>query len=120
MKKVLPALVLISLLAAPVMGLAAEGDEPTQLPDTKITTMGGLVGLVKTIGAWIFTALLAVAAIFLVVAGFMWVTAGGNVEQTTKARQMLINALIGLAIALGTRGLIAIIEGLLGTGGVAG
>jgi len=44
----------------------------------------------------------------------MWVTAGGNIENTAKARQMLINALIGVAIGLGAKGLIAVVKSLLG------
>jgi len=38
--------------------------------------------------------------ILTVYAGFRWMTAGGNEEQVTEARKLLINAVIGLAIIL--------------------
>lgn len=161
MKKVLPALVLTSLLAVllvPTMASAGNclnscdvisvdcrcdgntitlqnpkycwhgqrfnpGDEGRaaciSAMGTTGTTGGGaidtpeeLVGLVDRIGQWIFLILLAVAGVFLIVSGFMFVTAGGNPENTTKARQMLINALIGVAIAVGAQGLKTIIINL--------
>ena len=80
---------------------------------TSIKDPGGLIDLVNKIGNWIFAALLALAGIFLIVAGFFFVTAGGNVENTTKANKMLINALIGVAIGLGAKGLIAVVTGLI-------
>ena len=109
MKKVLPALVLISLLVVPVVSLAQE-----TIPEGVIDAPEDLIDLIDTIADWIFTALMAIAVIFLVIAGFMWVTAGGNVENTTKARQMLINALIGIAIGLGAKGLVAVVRTLIG------
>ncbi|HCB55518.1 MAG: hypothetical protein UU08_C0007G0016 [Candidatus Uhrbacteria bacterium GW2011_GWE2_40_58] len=41
-----------------------------------------------------------VAVVFVVYAGFLWMTAGGDKERVTKARGMIINALIGLVIVL--------------------
>lgn len=129
MKKVLSALVLSGLLVMPAVALAAcdtHGTESACInadcmwnPNTNKcqgTSIGGfadVIDLVEEIGNWIFAALLVVAVIFLIIAGFLWVTAGGNAEQTTRARQMLINALIGVAIALGARGLIAIVTDLI-------
>jgi len=115
MKKVLSALVLTSLLVMPMVTLAAyEGETSPNQPEEIISSGQDLVDLINNVGNWIFTILLAIAAIFLVVAGFMFVTAGGNPENTTKARQMLINALIGVAVALGAKGLVAVVTSLLG------
>jgi len=113
MKKVLSALVLTSLLVVPVVTLAVGEVAPNQ-PEQIIGSGQELVDLINNVGNWIFTILLAIAAIFLIVAGFMFVTAGGNPENTTKARQMLINALIGVAVALGAKGLVAVITSILG------
>lgn len=108
MKKILPALFLGCLLAAPVLVLAYEA------APTIIETGEDLEELIATIGNWIFTILLAIAAIFLIMAGFFFITAGGNPEQVNKARQMLINALIGVAVGLGARGLVEVIRNILG------
>lgn len=39
-----------------------------------------------------------VAVVVIIVAGFQFVTSGGNAEQVTKARGKIIGAIIGLAI----------------------
>ncbi|OGH88009.1 MAG: hypothetical protein A3J93_02455 [Candidatus Magasanikbacteria bacterium RIFOXYC2_FULL_42_28] len=38
--------------------------------------------------------------VFTLYAGFLWMTAGGNDEQVTKAKSLLTQAVIGLAIIL--------------------
>lgn len=48
----------------------------------------------------ILTLLGVILLILVVYAGFLWMTAGGNPEQVTKAKQYLANAVIGLAICL--------------------
>lgn len=107
MKKVLPALVLASFLVLPLM-VAAQEPAPTVF-----TTPGQLQTLINTIGNWVFTFLLVIAGLFLIVAGFFFVTAQGNPEQVNKARQMLVNALIGVAIAVMAKGLVAVIQNVL-------
>jgi len=37
----------------------------------------------------------------MVTSGYLWLTAGGNSEQITKARKRIINSVIGMAIVLG-------------------
>jgi hypothetical protein len=85
--------------------IPGEGEAPS--------TPEELIALIEDIGNWIFTALLVIAAIFLVIAGFRFIFAGGNEENVRKARQMLINALIGVAVALAAKGLVAVIRGLI-------
>ena len=41
-----------------------------------------------------------VAIVIILLAGFKWMTAAGNEEKVTGARQMLIAGIIGLAIVL--------------------
>lgn len=52
---------------------------------------GGLVGLILSFVGIIFLLL-------TVYAGFMWMTAQGNSGQVEKAKDLLINAIIGLVI----------------------
>ena len=82
---------------------------PTNVPSTPAE----LVALIGTIGNWIFTILLGIAVIMLILAGFFWITAGGDPEKVKKASEMLRNALIGVAIALAAKGLVAVIENLI-------
>lgn len=112
MKKIITILSLISLLAVPVVILAAE-QTPIPTEAETFEDIGDLIDTINNIGDWVFTGLLVLAAIFLVVAGYYFVTAAGNPENLTKARGMLINALIGVAIGLASRGLVAVITSLI-------
>jgi hypothetical protein len=56
-----------------------------------------------------FGFLIVISVLMLIVAGFLFATGGGNPEQVTKAKRWLIYALIGLAVGLFSRGLVAIV-----------
>ena len=133
MKKVFSALVLISLLVVPAVSLAngctsldnvscknAQKNGCIWNPNEKVCTgvyIGGaadFITLINNVGNWIFVTLLAIAGIMLIIAGFFWIAAGGNPENVKTASGMLRNALIGVAIALGARGMIVIITNILG------
>jgi len=50
----------------------------------------------------IFLSLIGVILLIIIVyAGFLWLTAGGNDDQIKKAKRLISNGVIGLAIALG-------------------
>ena len=115
MKKIfLTTIVLSALLVFPLISLA----QPETLPKeggapTVVTSAAGLIDLIKRVGDWIFLGLLAITAVFLIYAGFLWVTAGGDPNAATKARQMLVNALIGLGVALMARGLVQVMRSII-------
>jgi len=112
MKKILATLTLIGLLAVPVMILAAE-QVPIPGETETFENTGDLIDTITNVGNWIFTGLLVIAAIFMVLAGYFFVTGGGEPEKVNKARQMLINALIGVAVGLASRGLISVIQNII-------
>lgn len=50
---------------------------------------------------------------FLVYAGYLWMTAGGNEEEVTKAKKLITQAIIGLAIVLAAYAITAfVVRGL--------
>jgi len=51
---------------------------------TLITSGQGLIDLITRVGNWLFSILLGVAAVMLILAGFFWVTAGGNPEGSER------------------------------------
>lgn len=64
--------------------------------------------MAATVGAIINAALGILGAIFLGLtfyAGYLWFTAGGDEEKTTRAKGYLYNSLIGLIIVLASYGL---------------
>jgi len=116
MKKVFSALFLTSLLVIPIVALGdtSQFAGPGEEAPTLLNSGGDLLALIDTIANWIFVILLAIAAIFLIWAGFLYVTSAGNEDGLRKARTMLVNSLIGVAIGLGAKGLVAVIGNLLG------
>ena len=62
----------------------------------------GLVGLIMVV--------------FTIYAGFLWMTAGGNDEQIIKAKSILKNTVIGLAIILASYSIVMFVMNLLGIG----
>ena len=89
--------------------------DATITEDTKIKEWG-LICLINTVNIvtdWIFIALLIVAVAFIAIAGFMWMTAGGNAEAQKKAGQMILAAVIGIVIAIFARVIPGIITGIL-------
>lgn len=93
-------LVLVNFATLPVLA-----DNNYGLNDTaraaKLTGFGSADDLPSKIGLVIFTVLSFIGVIFLVIViygGFLWMTAGGNTEQTRKASTMIKNGVIGIII----------------------
>jgi len=70
---------------------AYKGQTGTDARTTILDRVGGIVGLILSFIGIIFLVL-------TVYAGFLWMTAQGNSSQVEKAKDLLINAIIGLVI----------------------
>jgi len=67
---------------------------------------------------FIFWVGITVAPVMLIIAGFMLVTALGDPKRVETAKKMILYTLIGLAIVILAKGLIAVLKSILGvTGG---
>lgn len=112
MKKVLVSLTLISLLAVPVVALGQGwvddlfgiGDQPQSAPRTDVMV------IFDSLTNWLFAVLLVIAAIFIILAAYMFVTAYGDVDKTKKARDFVIYALIGVLVGFAAKGLVMLVE----------
>jgi len=82
-----------------------------------ITTPQEFIDLIKGITKWIFSIVMAIAILFIILAAWYFLTAAGNPEAIAKARQMLIYAIVGIAVALLAAGLPALINAFLGETG---
>ena len=111
MKKILPVLVLTGLLVVPTVS-SVQAAAPTA--PTAFTSITGLENKINTIGNWFFVFLLIIAGIMLIVSGFYFITASGDETKVAKARNMLIYALIGVAVAVAAKGLVKVVESLIG------
>ena len=80
-------------------------------PVTGTTSLVGIImGLVNWV-AW-FVGLLAVLSGLY--AGILFITAGGNAETVTKARNILLYAIVGIAVAILAFSLVAISQSVFG------
>jgi len=83
---------------------------PTDIPGRDVPTIYGIEGIVTSILHIIVPVVGVVLLLMLIVGGFQYITSGGEVEQTTKARKTLTSALLGLLVVLGAWLIIKLIE----------
>src|SRR3989338_2334505 len=88
-------------------GTNARATIPNPLGDDNDTIHSFITVLLDTL----FPIAALVAVFFLIFAGFLMVTAGGNEEKLSKARQAFLWTVIGVAILLGAKVLSAVICG---------
>lgn len=72
------------------------------------TAIGQIIGLALSFVGVIFL-------LMMIVGGFMWMTAGGNEDQTGKAKKILTSAIIGLVLIFAAYAITAFVTGTLGT-----
>ena len=118
MTKQILAIGLLVLLGAAMGGAAlAQTIEtpPTRFGSivTGVTSGADLITLVEGITNWLFVFLIVAAAIFIVLAGWQFVTGGGDPQQVSQARSKLLYAAIGIIVALLSRGLVLAISNLI-------
>jgi hypothetical protein len=113
MKRILLASVLICLVAAPAVSvLATSYNAPATVPPGEQLD---IMTVLENVVNWLFSILLVVAAIFIIVAAYYFVTATGNPETISKARTFVLWALVGVAVAVAARGLVALVRRIVGT-----
>jgi preprotein translocase subunit SecG len=103
---------LFTFALAPAFSLAAEDDFRKEI-GTQLEPIGDVYGydsgdvdnttLAKTVASVIKVILGFLGVVFLVLilyAGFLWMTAAGSEEKVTKAKNIMVAAIIGVAIVL--------------------
>jgi hypothetical protein len=104
MKKIISLTIQAVLLAVPASSALAVIAAPN------IDFLGAL----NAITNWLFSILLIVAAIFIIIAGYYFVTASGDPEKTSKARNFVLWALIGVLVGFLAKGLVILVGVILG------
>jgi len=117
MKRIITASILAVVLTTGMVGIAVAthgGEHPTpgdELPDN-VETAADFIALLSVITDWIFVVLLVVSVIFIVLAGFQFITGGGDPAAISEARSKLIYAAVGIGVALLARGVPAAIQNI--------
>lgn len=115
MKKILLNVASIGLLATlflPLIVLAQWGGVGDAEAPVTAPTWGevDVIDALGRISNWLFAILLIVAAIFLIVAGYFFVTARGDTDKVTTARQFVLWALIGVLVGFLAKGLVMLVN----------
>ena len=99
------------IFAAPLAGMAALNDQSVGITDIetgpsaielgKKTPMQTATSLINT--AMVFLGLITVGIVLI--AGFKWMTAGGNDDKITEAKKLMSAGVVGLIIILSAWGI---------------
>lgn len=102
-KIILPLIIFLVLGSSIFLPFLAEG--ALYNPIENVTGDGDpdkmLVNLVANILDVIYKIVIGLSLIFIIIGGISYMLAGGNDEKMTKAKKMIIYAIMGLAIAIG-------------------
>ena len=130
MKKIILGIVIASFLLAPVAPGIVTGTLPTGLQTAQAAESGfppipsseevkdpgkrvvptDLIATLGNIADWIFYILIAVAVLFIVIAGIEYTTAQGDPEKIKAAGQKVLYALIGIIVAALAKGLVILVQ----------
>ena len=114
-KKISKILLNISLVLLPILSFA-QGTTGFTIPIKIINPLNSSVGgtLLELLSTILEKIIMPIAAIFVVVwiiyAGFSYVTANGNPQKIKAAHQRFIWALVGAVILLGAAGISKVVE----------
>lgn len=108
---------LISVSAfAPLSALASSGsgiDRVYAVPRSRLD-FGNFLDIINRVIDWFFTLLLVLAVVFILWAAFKYLTAGGDEEKVGSAHKILLWAVVAIAVALLSQGLVFIVQQLVG------
>jgi hypothetical protein len=108
----------IASLVLPALVMAQAPPNPANVPQTNITSLQSILNLLCVVFAWMFWFLVVLAVIFVLVAAFRYLTAGGNPEAVGTAGHTLLYAAIAIGVALIARAIPFVIGTFLGAGTV--
>lgn len=106
-------------LLTPVLALAQTGnpieDGMKQVKDQfsttgQVTKSQNLSQLISNVVKLILSVALAIAILFVIIGGYQYITSAGNEEKSTKGRQTLTNAIIGIIIIIFSYMIVTVID----------
>lgn len=83
-----------------MLPLLAGAQAPPKFVGADPDALEQVLKFINKIADWMLGFLVALAAIFIVIAAYYYLTASGNQEQTGKAKSMIIYAIVAIVIGL--------------------
>ena len=78
---------------------------------------GTFEGIIGNVIDFVFNIALVVVPLMVIVGGVLFVTSGGNIQQVDRAKKLLIYSVLGFIIVLLSKGILAMINKILGVKG---
>lgn len=82
--------------------------------DAQVETVNDIIKILNRLIDWMFTILLVLATIFILLAAYKYLIAGGNPETIKEANRMILYAAIAIAIGMLSRGIEFLVKQLIG------
>ena len=109
MKNLIKIGITLSLLA-PLAGFAQGGITPVN----PLGEQTNIITIIDRVSQWALGLLLVLAAVFIIYAAYLYLTAAGNEENVGKAKNVIIYAAIAIAVGLLSRVIVFLVRGLIG------
>ena len=105
---------LFSLVVFPFVALAVDDVVPSAATLTKVEPIPetNVENTINFLTNWFFAIFLIVAVWFFIWAGFTFLTANGEPDKVTKARNQVLYGVIGVLVAVLAKGLIGLAMGI--------
>lgn len=107
---------IISLMLLTNIAAAVDIPGVPRAPGSTLTVTGWFDILNQIVG-WVYRIFFVVAALFIIIAAFYYLTAQGNPEKVGEAKNMIIYAVVAIVVALIAVGIDVMIKTFLVTGG---
>ena len=106
----------LALVLLPAISLAQPIANPTggSGVTSPINSVTGVQDLLNRVLRIMYVIFFIIAAIFIVLAAFKYLTAQGDEEKVGEAKKMLIYAIVAIAVALIATGVSSVVGGVLG------
>ena len=116
MAKKIIALGFLSLVLGVVIGgtALAIGETSTAKIPTTVKTGKEFIDLLNNLVNWIFVVVLIGAVVFVVLAGWQFISGGGEPQAVSQARNKLLYAAVGIAVAVLAKGIVAAVRNIIG------
>lgn len=89
--------------------------QSTTPPPSPVQNLQGVLNILCEFAVYFFYTVIIITVIMAIWASFLYVTAGDDVEKTSKARRTLTYAAVGVAVSLCAVGFPSIVGGLVGS-----
>lgn len=112
-QKILPGILAI-IISVLIISPAFAQQNQLATSSIQINDVQDVIKIINNIAKWMYNILLVLVVIFVLLAAFTFLTAGGKTENVKKARNQIMYAVIALLVALLAFSINAIVINILG------